>query len=357
MQITNTKSENRIAFLDATRALAIFMVLIVHACEFFYIGDRQFSANETFWAGFIDSALRVAVPIFVMISAYLLVPAKESMETFYKNRLPKILIPFLIWSIAYAVLPALWGAFPKDQIATKLLRIPYMFNDGHLWYIYMFVGIILFLPIISPWIRSATKRQLQIFLALWFISSFHHYIRFFADTNEWISIFGECKWNEFSTFWNFSGYVGYVVLTYYIKEHINWNRSKSLLIGSLCFLIGWAVAFFWFRNYYATGDLYVYEIAWRYCTANVILASFGLFVIMKSIGGACNNIVVREIAKASYGIYLCHIFVLNIIHNYFGFIESTPLKIGLYSVLCLIGSYCIIKVLSLLPKSKYLRFS
>ncbi len=355
MEKDDNLTQNRVAFIDTTRAAAIFMVLIVHACEFFYIGTRQFTDSEIFWAGFIDSALRVSVPIFVMISAYLLVPTKERMELFYKNRLPKILTPFLFWSIIYATLPALWGAFATEEIATRLLRIPYMFNDGHLWYIYMFVGVVLFIPIISAWLKSATKREVQIFIAIWFVASFHHYLKYFADTNEWISIFGECKWNEFSTFWNFSGYIGYVVLAYYIRQFIDWSRAKSLTIGSICFVAGWIVGYLWFNNFYSSGDLYLYEIAWRFCAPNVILASFGLFVIMKSVGGHFNNIIIREVAKASYGIYLSHILVLNFINAHLSFIESTPLKIGVYSILCLIGSYCIVKVLSLLPKGKYLR--
>ncbi len=348
------KSEKRIEFLDTTRALAIFMVIIVHACEFFYIGNREFSASETMWANIIDSALRIAVPIFVMVSSYLLIPTKDTMESFYRKRLPKILIPFFIWSVIYAALPALWGAVPEDQVVTRLLRIPYMFNDGHLWYIYMFIGVILFMPIISPWLRSATKRQLQIFLALWFIASFHHYIKYFADTNEWISIFGECKWNEFSTFWNFSGYIGYVVLAYYIRKHIDWGRSKSLIIGASCFVVGWVVAMLWFSNFYSSGDLYLYEIAWRFCAPNVILASFGFFVIMKNIGHLGNSLLVREISKSAYGIYLCHILVLNFIESHLNYISSTPLKIFLYSTLCLAGSYIIIKALSLLPKGRYI---
>ncbi len=348
------KTENRVAFLDTTRAMAIIMVIVVHACEFFYIGSRTFSADELFWANLIDSALRIAVPIFVMVSSYLLVPVQDEMEVFYKKRLPKILIPFLVWSVIYATLPALWGAFPQEQILPRLLKIPYMFNDGHLWYIYMFVGVILFMPIISSWLKSATKRQLKIFIALWFAASFHHYIRFFADTNEWISIFGECKWNEFSTLWNFSGYVGYVVLAYYIRKYVDWSATKSLVIGSGCFVVGWVVAFLWFKNYYHTGDLYLYEIAWRFCSANVIVAAFGFFVIMKRFGGAIHNRLFVELSKSAYGIYLCHILVLNSINQRLSFIESTPLKIAIYSVLCVGSSYIIVKCLSLLPKGRYI---
>ncbi len=344
----------RVSFLDATRASAIFMVLVIHACEFFYIGSRAFTPDETFWSGIVDSALRIAVPLFVMVSSYLLVPSKDEMEVFYRKRLPKILIPFLIWSVAYAALPALWGAFAPSLIAKRIAQIPFMFNDGHLWYIYMFVGIYLFIPILSPWLKQASQKQLQLFLGFWGISLFHHYLKFFADTNEWISIFGECKWNEFSTFWYFSGYLGYVVLAYYLRTYVHWERNKSLIIGALSFISAWAIGYFWFMHYYSTGDLYIYEIAWRYCSPNVALGTFGFFIIMKSFPNLGQSKFVQEISKSAYGIYLCHIFLLNFLHTQLGFITSVPLKIILYSTLCLALSYLLIKVLSYLPYGRYL---
>ncbi len=348
-------NSTRVDFVDITRFFAIFMVIVIHSCEFFYIGDRQFSPQETFWSGFIDSALRIAVPLFVMMSSYLLVPTKESMETFYSKRLKRILIPFAVWSLAYATLPVIWGGFGADEIGDRLLKLTYMFNDGHLWYVYMFVGVSLFIPIISPWLQTATRRQLHIVLGIWFVSLFQHYIEFFGDTNEWVGVLGACKWNEFSVYWYFSGFIGYVVLAYYIRKYINWSRAKSLMVGLPMFVFGWAVAYYWFMHYYSTGNLYVYEIAWRYCTPNVAIASFGFFIMMKALKmpkGIVGRLI-GSVAKYSYAIYLAHIFILNAVHAQLQSIESVPLKIASYSVLTFLLTYLLVCLLSFLPKSKY----
>ena len=37
----------------------------------------------------------------------------------------------------------------------------------HFWYIYMIIGIYLFIPIIGRWIRSAPESHIQYFLGIW----------------------------------------------------------------------------------------------------------------------------------------------------------------------------------------------
>ena len=79
----------RIVFLDYLRAIACFMVILVHVCEAFYfnLDGISFSSNaDRWWISFIDSSLRPCVPLFIMASAYLLVPLKDSTPVFFKRR-------------------------------------------------------------------------------------------------------------------------------------------------------------------------------------------------------------------------------------------------------------------------------
>ena len=83
----NRTEEQRIAFVDWIRVIACFLVMLVHASENFYgaddsglAGNVSMLANEAnrFWVAFYDGALgRVSVPLFVTISAFLLVPMKK----------------------------------------------------------------------------------------------------------------------------------------------------------------------------------------------------------------------------------------------------------------------------------------
>lgn len=95
--------KKRIVFIDYIRAIAPLMVMLVHASENFYIADSpklgvnvSELANESnrFWVAFYDGGIsRTCVPLFMVVSAFLLVPMKPgmSMSQFYKRRFKRIL--------------------------------------------------------------------------------------------------------------------------------------------------------------------------------------------------------------------------------------------------------------------------
>lgn len=102
---------NRVVFLDYLRVVACFMVILVHCCEPFYLGGLgTYIANsyDAFWVTIINSALRCAVPLFIMTSSYLLFPLKTDTTAFFRRRAVRVLVPFAVWSILYAVVP-MWG--------------------------------------------------------------------------------------------------------------------------------------------------------------------------------------------------------------------------------------------------------
>ena len=88
----------RIAFLDYVRVFACFLVMLVHASENYYgavgasdmAGPQSFLANETdrLWVSIYDGFGRMSVPLFMIVSAYLLVPMKreQSSGQFYRKR-------------------------------------------------------------------------------------------------------------------------------------------------------------------------------------------------------------------------------------------------------------------------------
>ena len=157
----------RITFLDYTRVLACFMVMLAHACEFYYV----YSATETMladessrlWVSLYDGFSRMSVPLFMIVSAFLLAPIKEGGGTgsFYKKRFKRILPPFILFMVLYAVLPAAWGLYDIKAAINQLAHVPFTFTSiaGHLWFMYPLIGLYLFMPMISPWLRKVGKRE------------------------------------------------------------------------------------------------------------------------------------------------------------------------------------------------------
>ncbi|MBN2162711.1 MAG: acyltransferase [Pontiellaceae bacterium] len=341
-------------FLDYLRVIAIAMVLIVHASEIFYIGDDgiAISGTDGFWVNLLNSAARSCVPLFVMASGYLLLPVTQSPGVFYTRRLSRILIPFIIWSILYATLPALWGQMQVSDVKHQLLTLTYNFNlsSGHLWFVYMLIGLYLIMPVLSPWLQTTSKRFLQAAIAIWFISTFHHVIKLIVP-----GMLGECYWNEFHSLYYVSGYVGYLLLAFYFKQHIHWSNAKNLAVGIPLFIAGYALTVFYFNAVMDTaGSLYELEIAWRFCTPNIVMMTAGLFLIIKCINRESR--LIRLLSKYSYGIYLCHIFFLGACYQMIikPLELETPEAIMLTGLLTFALSAILVGILSLLPKNKYL---
>jgi len=123
----------RIVFLDYIRVFACFLVILVHASENFYgapgstdmAGPQSFLANEAdrLWVSVYDGFSRMAVPLFMIVSAFLLAPMKEeqSMWQFYRQRCLRILPPFFIFMILYSTLPMLWGQIEGRNIYEGLV--------------------------------------------------------------------------------------------------------------------------------------------------------------------------------------------------------------------------------------------
>ena len=80
------ENKERLVFVDYLRVVACFLVMLVHSSENFYAADASglagnvsMLANDAnrFWVAFYDGGVaRTCVPLFMMVSAFLLVPMK-----------------------------------------------------------------------------------------------------------------------------------------------------------------------------------------------------------------------------------------------------------------------------------------
>lgn len=313
----------RIAFVDYLRVVACFMVMLVHASESFYAADTSGLAgnvsmvtNESnrFWVAFYDGGVgRTAVPLFMIISAFLLVPMKqgESMLSFYKHRFLRILPPFVFFMVLYCFLPLLWHGMTWEQSLHDLKMLPFNFPSmgGHLWFMYPLIGLYLIIPVVSPWLEKASAKEERVFIGLFTLSTFVPFIHRFITQELW----GECFWNGFTALWYCSGYIGYLVLAHYIRVHLAWSRAKRLKVGAAAFLLGatftaWS---FWWKG--IPGQIIetpLLEWAWEFCTPNVLCATFGLFLLFTCIQKPKAPALITGIAKRTYGMYLMHMFFL-----------------------------------------------
>jgi len=324
------------------------------------VGPQAFLATEAdrLWVSIYDGFSRMAVPLFMIVSAYLLVPMKDGMTAgeFYRKRFARILPPFFIFMILYSTLPLLWGQISADTSLTDLSRIFLNFPTlaGHLWFMYPLISLYLFIPIISPWLKKATAKEERFFILLFIISTCMPYL------NRWCGeVWGQCFWNEYHMLWYFSGYLGYLVMAHYIKVHLDWSRRKRLVIGSAAMLIGAVLTIYSFYTQAIPGQIHPtprLEIGWAFCTVNCVLLTAGTFLMFTCIDLKKSPAIITEMSELSYTIYLMHIFWLGL---WVGILKDTlslptVAAIPAIAICTFICCYLTAKILALMPYSKWL---
>ncbi|MCI7514831.1 MAG: acyltransferase [Bacteroidales bacterium] len=365
-------SGDRIVFVDYIRVVACFLVMLVHASENFYAADASglagnvsLLANESnrFWVAFYDGFCgRISVPLFMIVSAFLLVPMKSgvTMGDFYKRRFKRIIPPMVIFMLLYTFLPLAWGGMSWEQSLSDLKMLPLNFPSmaGHLWFMYPLISLYLIIPIVSPWLERASAKEELTFLGLFGISTFIPWIHRFILPEIW----GECFWNGFTMLWYCSGYLGYLVMAHYIRYHLDWNRKKKLIAGSLCLLAGAAFTgwSFWYMGTPGqTIETPLLEWSWEFCTPNVLLASFGAFLLFSCIERKETPKLIRKLSDMSFGMYLMHLFFLGpIARVLIGGSVAEPLvpvylAIPCIAILTFICCAVTTRILSLIPGSKW----
>ncbi len=361
----------RIVFIDYLRATACFLVILVHASENFYgadasgmAGNMSMLANESnrFWVAFYDGGIsRSCVPLFMVVSAFLLVPIPHgvSMSQFYRRRFSRILPPFILFLLLYTFLPLAWGAMTWEQSVADFQRLPFNFPSmaGHLWFMYPLISLYLIIPVVSPWLERSSAHDELLFLLFFILSTFMPWLRLFVTDEVW----GECFWNGYHMLWYCSGYLGYLVLAHYIRTHLHWSRAKRIKVGIATFLIGasftaWS---FWLKGIpgqvISTPEL---EWAWQFCTPNVLCATFGAFLLFTCIERRQSPHLIAHLARLSFGMYLVHIFFLAPIAELFIQGDAAnpllPVSLAIPSIaICtyICSAFCI-RLLTLIPYVK-----
>ena len=222
---------------------------------------------------------------------------------------------------------------------------------------YPLISLYLIIPVVSPWLEKATAKDELIFLGVFAFSTLIPWLHRFVSPELW----GECFWNQFSALWYCSGYLGYLVLAHFIRVHLTWTQRKRLSVGGACFVAGGlftACSFWWKAVPGEQIETPMLEWAWEFCTPNVLLASFGAFLLFTCIRKAPRWI--NRLAKLSFGMYLMHVFFLtNIAKWIIGGDVAHPLlpiwlAIPVISLLTFLCSAATTKLISLIPGSKYI---
>ena len=323
--------QNRIVWLDVVRFVAMFAVVMCHCCDPFTFTPSVTSPELKLCGTVYGSLLRPCVPLFVMITGALLLPVKGDAGPFYRKRISRVVWPFALWSVLYSMFPWLTGvlgmpksvvsvcfpyatepileqSFTTSALNTARCLLNFGEIDAHMWYIYLLIGLYLYLPVFSAWVEKASERAKLIFLLVWAVTLFVPYYRAFVNIYLW----GSCSWNEFYALYYFAGFNGYLLLGHYLRRH-PMPLKRTLLLGALSFAAGYAVTFTGFLrtslNPSSTSEQL--ELFYYFLSPNVVMMTWPIFAL-------CQHVKVRSqrvqqwlasLTECGFGVYMIHFFL------------------------------------------------
>lgn len=337
---------SRVIYLDYLRIAATFGVIVLHIS-----GQNWYttSVNSFEWnvLNFYDSIVRWVVPIFVMISgALFLDKAKEvSIKKLYSKNILRIITALIFWSSVYALDEGIQGA-NFSSFFISMLEVNY-----HLWFLIMLIGLYITVPILRK--VTASSQLTKYFLVISFVFTF--LIPSISNLLTLLEIssaekFIEAIQESFSEM-NFHltlGYTSYFVLGYFLSK-VDLNRKFRIVIyifGIIGFITTILLtAGFSSKMQIAYGEFY------SNFSLNVLLESISVFVftryqLTKITALFKYQTLVLKVSKYSFGIYLVHALIIEImivilgINNLsFNPIFSIPtLSIGVFGVSFLISA-------------------
>lgn len=284
--------------LDVLRIVACFLVIVNHTDNKMLLSLTP--SKSWFVSAFIFYICKVAVPLFIMISGAVLLGKEESYKDLYKKRVLKTVLVILIFSFVYYIDKVrIDGAvFSLKEFWQSILHDPI---TNAYWYLYMYLGLIIMLPILRKLVKNMQTKDYLYCLGLWAV-----FMGVFPIVNHYL------EYKSITYCFNIpiiSVYVIYFIMGYFIENKLDTKYfNKTILI--ICIIlsiicIALSIGLTYYDNIRdAENKLFMDNT--EYIT--IAIPSISLFYIAKyvnlKIGDRINGKIIVNIATHTFGIYL-----------------------------------------------------
>ena len=323
--------KQRKTYLDVVRIAACLLVIIMHSPMEGASGALQ---------NVVAALTAPCIGLFFMVSGALLLPADGGLD-FLKKRFSKVLVPTIFWSLFYIGANVLIKHQEISLVPRQILSIPFS-PQGHgiMWFMYTLCGLYLLAPIVSPWLKAASRREIEILLLIWGITLLYPVLE------TWLQITDTTS----APLYYFTGFAGYFLLGYYFTRFgIKWSWAKTFLIA--LFSLGCLAAI----RFLPTGVHF--EKAISYLSIFAVLLTMAYFSALEKLGkkikagGKLANFLML-LGGLSFGVYLVHIFFIR--YLLYGFMAGGLKQIAITVAITAVLSFLTSWLISLLPFSQYL---
>ena len=281
----------RVVYLDSLKIMACLMIVLMHAPH----PDAGISGVLLTPISFLTAP---GIGLFFMVSGALLLPVLSDTSSFLKRRLAKIVGPLLFWTFFYMIVTLLTGTMSVYDMGYSALSVLFS-TQGHgvLWFLYTLAGLYLVAPIISPFLKKASERELQFYLMLWLVAMCFPIFSQIIEVNRSVT----------GVLYYFSGFLGYFVLGYYMHTY-HPQIPRLVIVCLFLFPIAFLAGYKLFEI-----DFDFYDVC-GYLSILVGMMCIGWFYVIHRIMHVLKvkeSRLMTEISNCCFGIYLMHIFVMR----------------------------------------------
>ena len=349
----NEACGERYDWIDIARCFAIFCVVLNHSIENIYdlsVGKfTDLSIGSQVFAFVAYTFGRMGVPVFLMITGYLLIDrdwTQKKCLKFWKRNWGGLLVCTEIWWVIYDVLLSVYYNIPINILSlVEDMLFVRKIDLAHTWYMPMILGMYILIPMVGMALQKFDIKYL-----LFPIIVFSAYSFGYPFLNMVSSILGMPLSLQFSLGFSGGVYGLYIIYGYLIKKGTFKKIPKYIasLIGMIFFVLTVKM------------QVYAHKIGLNcnvwYDSVLLMICAVTMMVLFSKILPRIElsikvRHIIRNLSKNSFGIYLFHMLVLYFLKP---FMLSNSWKYGVKFWVLMIAVFSIswicVEIFSKIPK-------
>ncbi|MFH8136141.1 acyltransferase [Pantoea osteomyelitidis] len=287
----------KISWIDNLRAVACMMVIMIHTTTWYITGPEAVSGIRWDLANLLNSASRVCVPLFFMISGYLFFGERSAQ----KRHFLRIVLCLLFYSAVSLVYIAWLTPISEGRSLLKLLQKPVFY---HLWFFFAIIGIYLLSPVIQ--VKAVRARYVAVLVLV---------LAVLANPNTVSQSLGPFHWLPVNLYVSGDSfyYVLYALLGRAIGTMETERRGVTMLAGIAFVACMAGIAMGTKQELKANG---AFSDTWYlYCGPLVFIAAISLLLLFKNCLNQRPLPVLATLSRYSLPIYGFHALFIHFLRT------------------------------------------
>lgn len=343
--MTIVSQQKRIAYFDFLRVFATFAIMIQHI--------DPYGSKDPYSAVYVarlasDLLTRWGVPIFLMISGALFLGSESTIKKLYSHNILRIVTAFIFWSALYSVVRTVIFGYGLTNMVLEFL-----YGHYHMWFMCLIVELYILTPILRKILSSWNIGKYFLLILLLYASVIPQIIQTLTLVSPTIGGIAERAVGGYIRNRFHMGLFYYVCGFYLSKCRLTVRRRRIAYIFGVAGVL--IAGFGTLALARATGEQNTFLLDNTSCT--IVAFSVAIFVYARthfSFDGMKNGTVslILKLSKYSFGAYLVHALVLEMISHYLGVevfrvgaVFSIPL---MFLVICVV-SFVVSAIINHIP--------